>query len=86
MWSDVNVTREDGALTIHIGSSAEHAGRLLHWHYDTFRARLGDGRGSWTYVTFKLDAAAGVNALRLDDSDTFEFVRRSQATPDAGHP
>ena len=75
----MNVTREDGALALHIGPAATQAGRLVHWHYDTFRTKLGDGRAGWTYVTFRLDAAGSVRALRLDDSDAFEFVRSAPA-------
>ena len=83
VWGDVKVTPEDGALALHIGPAATQAGRLVHWNYDTFRARLGDGRAGWTYVTFRLDGAGSVRAVRLDDSDAFEFVRLAPARPGA---
>jgi len=83
VWGDVKVTQEDGALALHIGPAATQAGRLVHWNYDTFRARLGDGRAGWTYVTFRLDGAGSVRAVRLDDSDAFEFVRLAPAKPGA---
>ena len=41
------------------------AGPLEHWHYDTFRAALGDGRDAPLMVTFALDARGEPASLTL---------------------
>jgi hypothetical protein len=84
VWGDVVVAEENGALVVHLGPQADHAGRLEHWHFDTFRTKLGDGRNGWTFVTFRVDGAGTVHAIRLDDSDGFEFVRRPKAKGPGG--
>jgi len=78
VWGDIEVEFAADALVVHIGPLPEQAGRLEHWHFDTFRARLGDGRGGWRYFTFRLDADGGVRAIRMDDQASFEFVRRAK--------
>jgi CubicO group peptidase (beta-lactamase class C family) len=76
VYGDLKFELADGALAVRLGPSAERAGRLEHWHYDTFRARLGDGRDGWTYFAFRLDAAGAVAAVRFDDAASLEFARR----------
>jgi CubicO group peptidase (beta-lactamase class C family) len=78
VWGDIEVEFAADALVVRIGPQPERAGRLEHWHFDTFRARLGDGRGGWSYFTFRLDADGGVRAMRMDDQASFEFVRRAK--------
>ncbi len=78
VWGNVIVDLANGVLTVHIGPLAEQAGRLEHWHFDTFRARLGDGRGGWTYFTFRLAADGTVRGIRLEDADSFEFTRSAK--------
>jgi CubicO group peptidase (beta-lactamase class C family) len=76
VYGDMKFDLADGALTAHFGPSADNAGRLEHWHYDTFRAKLGDGRGGWTYFTFRLDGDGKVAAVRFQDEASLEFTRR----------
>lgn len=81
VWGDVQVTLMDGALSMAIGRLPANRGRLEHWHHDTFRGRLGDGRGGWTYVTFRLGASGTVAALRVEDSSDLEFTRVEAPAP-----
>jgi len=76
-WGDLVVSEADGALSVRIGPLPEQAGRLEHWHFDTFRAKMGDGRSGWSYFTFRVAADGSVRAIRLDDQASFEFVRRA---------
>lgn len=76
VYGSAVVTFADGALRVAIGPLAQMAGTLEHFHYDTFRARMGDGRNGWSYVTFRLNQAGNVAAVRLQDASTLEFVRR----------
>ena len=76
VYGDVTVTLENGALRIALGPLPQNTGTLEHFHYDTFRSRLGDGRGGWTYVTFRLNQVGAVAAVRLQDAASLEFVRR----------
>lgn len=76
VYGDVTVTLVDGALRLAMGPLPQNAGMLEHFHYDTFRARMGDGRNGWTYVTFRLSQQGHVAAIRLQDASTLEFVRK----------
>ena len=76
VYGDMKFDLAGGALTAHFGPSADNAGRLEHWHYDTFRAKLGDSRGGWTYFTFRLGSDGTVAAVRFQDEASLEFVRR----------
>ncbi len=76
VYGDVQVVLEDGVLTVKLGPLADNAGRLEHWHFDTFRSKLGDGRSGWNYFTFRLEASGAVASIRLFDAAAFEFVRR----------
>ncbi len=78
VWGDLVVERGAGdALTVRFGPAPENRGRLEHWQLDTFRARLGDGRGGWTYFTFRIGADGKVAALRFEDEASLEFARRA---------
>ncbi|HEX5632887.1 MAG TPA: serine hydrolase, partial [Gemmatimonadales bacterium] len=57
VWADLQVEEEGDGLRVRYGSGPSTRGSLEHWHYDTFLARLGDGRGNPEFVTFQLDAA-----------------------------
>lgn len=76
VYADLAVTQEGEALMIAFGPAPENRGRLEHWHHDTFRARLGDGRGGWTSFTFRLGADGAAAAVRFEDQAALEFVRR----------
>ncbi len=77
-WGRIEVTADKGALTVRMGPSPRNAGTLEHWNYDTFRARLGDGRGGWSYVGFTSGFDGTVNGLVLDNP-SLVFVREKQA-------
>lgn len=77
IYGDVSVSVESGTLRLAMGPLAQNAGPLEHFHYDTFRAQLGDGRNGWTYVTFRLNQRGQVAAIRLGDASGFEFLRRN---------
>ncbi len=76
VYGDATVTLVNGTLRLGFGPLAQNAGTLEHFHYDTFRARMGDGRNGWTYVTFRLNQSGTVAAVRLQDASTLEFVRK----------
>lgn len=79
-WGELNVTLEGQVLTMRMGLSPTLAGRLEHWHFDTFRTRLGDGRSGWTTVGFSTVLDGSIGALVLDDpSQTFAKVAESKA-------
>ena len=67
-----------GELVLSIGTSPLNAGRLEHWNYDTFRVRLGDGRGGWTYVGFNTGMDGAVASLALD-TPSMTFARERPA-------
>ena len=76
VYADLVVTHDGDALSVRFGPAPENRGVLQHWHHDTFRARLGDGRGGWTYFTFRVGADGKVAAIRFEDQGALEFVRR----------
>lgn len=76
VYADLGVALDGEGLSLRFGPAPENRGRLEHWHHDTFRARLGDGRGGWTYFTFRIGADGKVAALRFEDEGALEFVRR----------
>lgn len=59
----IHVTRDGDALRATWGRSK--AGRLEHWHYDTFAARWEGLRERSELLTFVLDARGGVPELRV---------------------
>lgn len=75
VYGDIAVTASDTGLRLAFGPSPDNAGLLEHFHYDSFRTKLGDGRGGWTYLTFRLDADGGIAALRFEDQASLEFAR-----------
>jgi CubicO group peptidase (beta-lactamase class C family) len=75
VYATLQVRREEGTLRVNIGPLAQNAGTLEHFHYDTFRARLGDGRHGWTYFTFRTGGDGSVAAVRYRDSAALEFTR-----------
>jgi CubicO group peptidase (beta-lactamase class C family) len=76
LWGDVVIAQQGASLTLHIGPSAGNTGTLEHFHYDTFRTFLGDGRGGASYVSFVVDAEGKVSKVLLygDDADAFTRV------------
>jgi len=76
VWGDVVVELGDSGLRMRIGTNPELRGPLEHWHFDTFRARLGDGRESPGLVSFNLGADGRVSQLVLPDlGASFDRVR-----------
>ena len=74
IYGDLKVSENNGQLHIALGPMPENAGTLEHWNYDTFRAKLGDGRYGWNYVSFRRDSEGAVIGVRFDD-DSVEFTR-----------
>jgi CubicO group peptidase (beta-lactamase class C family) len=73
-WGPVTVRLEQGRLVVRIGPSPLNAGVLEHWNFDTFRARMGDGREGWTPIGFTLGLDGSVNGLMLG-SPEMTFTR-----------
>jgi hypothetical protein len=80
VWGDLTVTEENGTLRVHAGPAPTMAGTLEHWHYETFRTKLGDGRGEWTWLTFSRagDGRIRTVCLEMENSDACAFVRREK--------
>lgn len=76
VYGDLTIAAEGGANVLRFGPAPENRGTLEHWHHDTFRAKLGDGRGGWTYFTFRLGADGRIAAVRFEDQASLEFVRQ----------
>jgi CubicO group peptidase (beta-lactamase class C family) len=74
-WGELVIELKDGALGLRIGTNPELRGPLLHWHYDTFRAALGDGRSEPVLVTFQLGPDGMVQELRIPEFDERGFLR-----------
>ena len=71
MRGEIEVTLDGDALRIKYGSS--FAGRLEHWHYNTFRARW---ESTWRVpplVNFTLNPAGQPGVLEMSGG---RFVRR----------
>ncbi len=74
-WGTVVVTADGDRLRVQTGSNLGMRGTLEHWHYDTFRTSLGDGRGGKSYLNFQLDGEGQVSRVLLDGSDDYAFTR-----------
>ena len=74
-WGEVVVTAAPDGLRVAVGPSADNAGTLVHWQYDTFRVELGDGRGGTSTVVFQLGMDGTVNRALLDGSEDYAFRR-----------
>lgn len=75
-WGDIVISLENNALIVRFGTGAENTGTLLHWHYDTFRTRLGDGRYGWTYLQFSLGTDGHVAQVKFGDAADNTFTRK----------
>ena len=78
VWGSLDVTRAGDGLRLAFGSNPVTAGPLEHWHYDTFRARVGDGRDGPLRVTFALDGAGAPAELVVFGE---RFTRVASPTP-----
>ncbi|HXF95322.1 MAG TPA: serine hydrolase [Gemmatimonadales bacterium] len=74
VYGDLVVTVEDGGLAIRFGPN--FAGRLEHWHFDTFRPRWRDPMMSDDLVTFTLGPDGAV--ARLEWAEVGEFRRLAE--------
>jgi hypothetical protein len=59
-----------------MGASPELRGPMPHWHYDTFRATLGDGRSAPVRVQFRQAPSGLISELVLPFLDEAVFVRQ----------
>lgn len=66
IWGSIVVQQAGDGLVMSIGTNPVLHGALKHWHYDYFRAELGDGRDSPTMVQFELGRDGQVAGLRLE--------------------
>jgi CubicO group peptidase (beta-lactamase class C family) len=75
LWGALVVSESKGALRVQLGAGPQNGGALEHWHYDTFRVFLGDGRGGANLLQFVLDANGKVARVLLDGSESYAFTR-----------
>jgi CubicO group peptidase (beta-lactamase class C family) len=74
-WGDVVISVSSGALQARMGSDPQMRGAAEHWHQDTFRIALGDGRGGYNYLVFRLGLEGKIIDMRFDGSDDYTFER-----------
>ena len=74
-WGTLDVSLRQGALRMTLGAGPARAGSLTHWHYDTFRSTLGDGRDGATMLQFVLGTDGKVSRVLLYGSEAYAFVR-----------
>jgi CubicO group peptidase (beta-lactamase class C family) len=77
-WGDATVTLDGDTLVLRFGTASEMTGRLAHWHYDTFRTRLGVGINGWDKFVFGMDSDGSIATLNHDE-DSFVRVVPSAA-------
>ncbi len=75
VWGDLVVRVEDDKLWGSMGTNRELQGPMSHWHYDTFRAQLGDGRSDPEWVRFVLGPDGDVTELRFGRGEGMVFKR-----------
>ncbi len=66
-WGDATVALANGALLFRLGPAAEMRGPMQHWHYDTFRTRLGTGIDGWQTLTFGTDKEGNIATINYQD-------------------
>ena len=75
VWGDIVIAQDGSALRVSFGPDASNSGALEHWHYDTFRVFLGDGRGGANYFQFQLDGDGKPSRLVMNGDDGYNFSR-----------
>ena len=75
VWGDLVIAQNGASLRVSLGPSAANSGILEHWHYDTFRTFLGDGRGGANYFMFQLDGDGKATRLVMSGDDGYTFTR-----------
>jgi hypothetical protein len=75
----VGIQQSGDGLAMNIGTNPILKGPLKHWHYDYFRAELGDGRDSPFMVQFELGSDGQVAGLRMEGIEG-EFRKERQNT------
>jgi hypothetical protein len=60
---------------VRMGPDPMMRGRAEHWHQDTFRVSLGDGRGGYNYLVFRLGLSGTITEVRLDGSEEYVFTK-----------
>lgn len=66
VWGRLVVEATGNGLMLSIGNNPMLRGLLQHWHYDSFRAELGDGRQPPELVQFGLGSDGKVAEVRLE--------------------
>lgn len=75
VWGDLLVRFEKDRLVARLGENPELGGPLVHWHYETFRTRWGDGRSSPGWLSFDIGPDGAVRAAQWGYGEGTEFVR-----------
>jgi CubicO group peptidase (beta-lactamase class C family) len=77
VWGDLVVSEIGDGLAARIGAERQLRGPLTHWHYDTFRIQLGDGRSDPDWVQFLLGRDGTAAELRFGADGETVFRRKS---------
>jgi hypothetical protein len=78
MYGDLKVSEENGKLVVNYNPA--FIGDLEHWHYDTFRANWRARLVGKSFVTFTLNAAGKVEAVKVENFG--DFKRAPEKAPD----
>jgi CubicO group peptidase (beta-lactamase class C family) len=78
VWGSLVVSGGREGLMVSMGPENQLRGPLLHWHYDTFRAHMGDGRSSPGWLRFVVDANGAATELRFGTVEAMIFRRTSE--------
>ena len=75
VWGDLVITEDAGTIKVRMGPKPENSGTLEHFHYDTFRSFLGDGRSGANYFVFQVDGEGKANRVLMNGDDAYAFTR-----------
>ena len=74
VWGDMVISQFGAALRVSLGPNAGNRGTLDHFHYDTFRASLGDGRAGRIYLMFQIDGEGKASRVVMNGEDGYVFT------------
>ena len=75
VWGDLVIAQFGGELRVSLGPKPGNRGTLEHFHYDTFRASLGDGRAGRIYLMFQIDGEGKARHVTMNGDDGYVFTR-----------
>jgi CubicO group peptidase (beta-lactamase class C family) len=84
LYGEARIVKEKDKLVLHYGPS--FVADLEHWHYDTFRAIWRDRLFGKTMVTFRLNARAGIDDVKVSVGAFGDMTLKRAADPASATP